>query len=482
MTGGRGPLAGFRPPVMLGGVCALDVSRRQFLRLGTGAAAGAVLAGLGLLAPSPALAVVGIDDALLGSLVLLVATLGGYAVSRSTANVSLQALGYGFNDYIHDSLKVDAAIGQAVADANNMGVELERQRAQDAADAIASGTGLFADVMASAAESGRVALDGFLSGAGELPAVLRSLVAGFVGGLSVTDTTVPNQTSFGASGTVFPFPFLVADWDYLDSLGLSVDNAGYDGYVMTLSKNYNTTGSGASVGTLLLYRGSIDFSRSNDSTVRIVLDGYKGRTYSIWTRSFGSIGFRDDGIASNLQFDHQSSYIDVVSPAVVSGSLLPGVDRAADAPDVIGAGYGSVPLGHDLVINGDDEVVSAGTLPLPTAIPDVWGDYVGTLTDALAGVVPGTVSLPVPVSQPVVVGTAEGVQTMPISQAISTDTSLARPVAPPYVPPVSPITPPVTVPDGPWVPAVTLPFEQVWPFNMIYSMLGVFDALGGGGS
>lgn len=57
------------------------ITRREFLGLG-GVAAFACASGLGLSAPRRAYAVAGIDDALLGGLVILVATLGGYAFSR----------------------------------------------------------------------------------------------------------------------------------------------------------------------------------------------------------------------------------------------------------------------------------------------------------------------------------------------------------------------------------------------------------------
>ena len=64
----------------------------------------------------------------------------------------------------------------------------------------------------------------------------------------------------------------------------------------------------------------------------------------------------------------------------------------------------------------------------------MFGDYVGTLNDILAGVVPGQISLPVSVAEPVVVGTAEGVQSMSITDAIAGETSLSAALNPPVGP------------------------------------------------
>ena len=110
---------------------------------------------------------------------MLVATLGGYR-GRTVANVSLDTLGYGFSDFVSDANNQAAAVTKAIADANNLGVELNRSNAENAAQSIAAGTGYFAEVMGNAATSGRVALDNFISGAGELPGVLRSLVGNYV--------------------------------------------------------------------------------------------------------------------------------------------------------------------------------------------------------------------------------------------------------------------------------------------------------------
>lgn len=468
----------------------MDIDRRDFFRLGGGVAAYAVVAGLGL-RPRRAYAVAGIDDVTLGGLVLLIATLGGYAVSKSVANVSLQALGYGFSDFVSDSANQAAAVTQTLADANNLSVELSRSNAEQAAASIAAGTGYFAEVMSDAATTGRVALDNFISGASELPGVLRNLVGSFVS----TELGTSLQGSrllpgcVGADGVVTNAGG-VFSYDDISTSGLAFTNS-----LQNMGTNSDVDLSGATWAIDSVRRRVSD----NNVAAHYFLYGNQlpkltwansGRTLNI-TSSDGTTTFNRldvttgqviTSIGSSVGSSSTAYYTEYVfSGSLVSGSALPVVDRAVDAPDVIGPGYDSLPLGNDLVIDpSTNDVVSAGSLPLPTGIPDVFGDFVGTLNDALAGVVPGVIGLPVSVSEPVVVGTAEGVASMPISDAIATETSLAASLEPPTpTPPPGTVDPPVTVPDGPWTPAIALPFQQLWPFNMIYSMVEVFAALGG---
>lgn len=468
---------------MQGFVC----DRRGFLRFGLGVASFSVLSGLGLVSPKRADAIAGIDDAALGGLVLLVATLGGYALSRSVANVSLDALGYGFSDFCTDADNQAAAVTKAIADANNLGVELNRSNAEQAAAAISNGTGYFAEVMAGAADSGRVALDNFISGAGELPGVLRTLVGDYVGTrLGVNANLLPGCVGTDlASG--FSFDSLsvnnqgVIAAQNFDRMveGLNVDDATW----CIASSSYNNNNN-SYLGGNIVY-GSVPVSLTPNNEGRTLTISSTMTTKNISYISYDSSGIADGPYSvQSLRIGRWPNYMRTdftFSGNFVSGSALPAVDRAMDAPDVIGPGYDSLPLANDLVIDPNtDEVTSAGSLPLPTSIPDVFGDYVGTLNDMLAGVVPNVIGLPVSVSEPVVVGTAEGVQTMSITDAISSATSLEGVVVPPAPnPPPGTIDPPVDVPEGPWTPAVTLPFEQLWPFNMIYSMIQVFDELGG---
>ena len=472
-----------------------SLSRREFFGLGLGAGSFAVVSGLGLLRPRRAYAVAGIDDVVLGGLVILVATLGGYAFSRSVANVSLDALGYGFSDFVSDAGNQAEAVTQAIADANNLGVELNMSNAENAAQSIAAGTGYFAQVMGDAATSGRVALDNFISGAGELPGVLRNLIGNFISSevatTSLLDIDYSNSLAdYTQFGTGFTIPFSVGVTTFgslaakFTELGGTLPT-GYDNLYFWLNSNWQSSTLNTLVGSFCFFNDMISYqipTAGNQVTVNTVNSGvliYQIRVGS--TNSEKTLVISSSSRANNFTIVH-GSRINLISDGFVTGGTLPGVDRAADTPDVIGPGYDSLPLANDLVIDpSTDEVVSAGSLPLPTGIPDVFGDFVGTLNDILAGVIPGQISLPVSVAEPVVVGTAEGVQSMSISDAIAGETSLAAAVSPPVgpYPPYDPVEPPVDVPEGPWTPAVSLPFELIWPFNMIYSFVELFEQLGG---
>lgn len=462
------------------------LSRREFILLGGGVASYATFAGLGLMLPRRAHAVAGIDDLALGGLVLLVATLGGYAFSRSVANVSLDALGYGFSDFVRDSNNQAAAVTQAIADANNLGVELNRSNAENAAQSIAAGTGYFAEVMSEAATSGRVALDNFISGAGELPGVLRNLVGSFVETkLNASDSALlPGSTLTGEyvnGGVPFSLDTLNGLF-YVDNMA-EMTSSNDAAWCMVYRMFYNSIPE--NVYYQVVYgTGRVNITKITDKTFEIsAVDGLLHRSSYQINLGVQTTPYNDTKSSLSYQTtSSQSTYRYTFSANMVSGGSLPLVDRAADAPGVIGPGYDSLPLANDLVIDpSTDEVVSAGSLPLPSGIPDVFGDYVGTLNDILAGVLPGQISLPVSVAEPVVVGTAEGVQSMSISDAIAGETSLAAAISPPVgpYPPYDPVEPPVDVPEGPWTPAVSLPFELIWPFNMIYSFVELFEQLGG---
>lgn len=463
----------------------MELDRRDFLRLG-GVAAFACASGLGLSVPRRAYAVAGVDDALLGGLVLLVATLGGYAFSRSVANSTLDAMGYGFSDFVSDAGNQAAAVTKTLADANNLGVELNRSNAEQAAQSIAAGTGYFAQVMGDAATTGRVALDNFISGAGELPGVLRNLVGSYIGtnvvsgygaGFSrVMDNATLNDNVVSGGGSLSGYTSLLSVGsveDILDLSGQSIGAGSSFAINTRLSNNWGETYEE-------YYFGSFTNSWFTSGILNIYSSDGFTRVTKNWSNAYITETLNSVGISLAPSTQYTKSV--AISGNFLGSGALPVVDRAADAPDVIGPGYDSVPLANDLVIDPNtDEVTSAGSLPLPQAIPDVFGDYVGTLEDLLAGVVPGMLGLPISTAEPVVVGTAEGVQSMPISEAVTTETTLAASadVPVPTPPPVSPIEPPVDVPEGPWTPAITLPFEQLWPFNMIYSMVEIFEQLGG---
>lgn len=462
----------------------MDLTRRKFFKVSKGAAAAAVLAGLGLsCSPRKAHAIVGIDDALLGAVVVAVATLGGYALyNQYSGNLGLQAVGASFGSYVSSAPNRTAAAAAAAQIAATYGLTTTQERFSTAADSIANGAGAFADALASASDTGRLVLDGLVSGSDELVGAFRELVSGWLASGSLVDVpqTVPSITTIGTSGGAVSLQFGIASLQQMRAMvnGPAIPS-GYNSGWMEVYKNWANLGNGSGAGVLYLseivrvtesanggitvvtktpqMRGTIK-KRTNPD--RLVIDSFS--TYSTTSFSFGQ--------------PRDSNWY--ITPDLVGAQQLPAVDRPVDAPDVIGAGWDSVPIATDMVISPTTgDIVSAGSVTLPTGVPTTAGDYAAALQGALAGVVTDAIALPLALSVPVTVATPLGVETMPISQAISTETSLQLDYAPDV--PITPVLPPVEIPEGPWTPVVDLPFNQLWPFNMIYSVVELFQTLGG---
>lgn len=464
----------------------MDISRRDFFRIGKGAAAAAIIAGLGLAStPRDAHAIVGIDDALLGAVVVAVATLGGYAFyNQYSGNLGLQAVGASFGNYVSNAPNRTAAAAAAAQIAATYGLTTTQARFETAAESISSGAGAFADAMAAAAESGRLTLDGLVTGTGDLVGAFRELVAGYIAsGVMSGDApmTVPDLTTFGEQQVTLPVSVGVMD-PYAMGIRVGIDTLPVNpvSALLRINKNYANMGNSAA-GWLYLYGTTL--SKLTYSNGRIS-GNLSERAYCYYNqlRYNANTGWSGLGWTSTYADDLVvQSYEDAyLSPSMLRGGQLPVVDRPVDAPDVIGAGWDSVPLATDLVISPTTgEVVTAGSVPLPTSIPTTAGDYAAALQGALAGVVTDAIALPLAISVPVTVATPLGVETMPLSQAISTETSLQLDYAPDI--PISPVLSPVEVPEGPWTPAIDLPFTQVWPFNMIYTFIDTLGALGNAG-
>lgn len=456
----------------------LDLSRREFLGLGRGAAAAAILAGLGLASiPRDAKAVVGIDDALLGAVVVAVASLGGYAMyNQFSGNLGLQAVGASFGNWIQSAPNRTAAAALAAQVAASYGLATTQERFSAAADAIASGSGAFADAMAAASESGRLALDGLVSGTGDMVGAFRELVAGYLGSGALADVpqTLPGLTGFGPNSVTISYPVQVWDWQAMRMLcGATEPSINVTWAALRRGGSWGTIG--ADNGYLFAGDGQITYVNQTSVNWSFGVDG----TTQYTTVKRNAQGFYANGwerISGSVNF-FSNELPGVVTADIVRGPLLPAVDKPADVPDVIGAGWDSVPLATDMVISPTTgEVVSAGSIALPTGIPTTAGDYAAALQGALAGVATDAIALPLSLSAPVTVATPLGVASMPLADAISTETSLQLDYAPDI--PISPVLPPVDVPEGPWTPAVDLPFANVWPFNMIYTFVDTLRGLG----
>lgn len=461
----------------------MDLSRREFLNVTKGAAAAAVLAGLGLAKPRTAYGITGIDDALLGAVVVAMLGLGGYALyDQYSSNLGLEAVGKSFGDYVSVSGNRVAAAQAAATIAATYGVTSTQQRFETAAQSIADGTGAFADAMAQAASTGRLALDSLVSGSSDLVGAMRELVAGYVAsGVMSGDApmTVPDMTTFGEQQLTLPVSVGVMD-PYAMGIRVGIDTLPVNpvSALLRINKNYATVGN-STAGWLFLYGTTLNkITYSNGQ-----LNGnLSERAYCYYNqlRYDANTGWRGTGWTSTFDssfvvFSYEDAYL---SPSMLRGGQLPVVDRPVDAPDVIGAGWDSVPLATDMVISPTTGgIAGAGSVPLPTGIPSTAGDYAAALQGALAGVVPGAIALPQSLTIPVTVATPTGIATMPISEAISTETSLQLDYAPDV--PITPVLPPVEMPEGPWTSVADLPFNQLWPFNMIYSVVELFQTLGG---
>lgn len=434
--------------------------------------------------PCVAYAIAGVDDVALGGLVLLVGALGGYTFTSMVENASTELIGKGFGDFVSTASNRAAAVAATLQAAQRFGVEMDELRAQAAAEAIANGQDWFASAMATATQTGRLALDGVVSGATETAGVLRNLVYSYLAGLAEIDGSSILPGSFAVSAIVtnnFSFDSLTQTNNgtvSITSIESILSGIEYEDGVLWAVSQRCMNGTTFLTWRILYGYGPVSLTAGAGGRTLNAVTNYKmfrvdrnsaGNVTGTYSVTNATIGRDNSNVSSYYQF----------SANMASGSVvLPGVDRSIDAPDVITPGYNSVPLGQDMVVDPETGAVTgAGSIALPTGIPDVVTGLNEWLTDSLGAVVPGTIALPVPISTPAVVATPDGITTMPIDTARNSDTSI---VAPGYVPPpVSPIVPPVSVPAGPWEPAVRLPFEQVWPFNMVYSVLQMFQQLGG---
>lgn len=458
----------------------MDLTRRQFFGFGRGAAAAAVLAGLGLAStPRRAKAIIGVDDAVLGAIVVAVATLGGYALyNQYSGNLGLQAIGADFGNYVSSSQNRTAAAVRAAELAALYGLGTTQANFETAAQSISDGTGAFLDAVNAAADTGRLALDGLVSGAGDLVGAFRELVNGYFssGVLSDIPQTLPGYTVAGPQQTILTRTLYV--WDYQTMrmfVGASEPPITVSWAILKLMQDWQVLNNDDK-GYFICGDGEVTYV--NDVGNNSVTIGVNGNVYRTTVKRNANGLYSQSWVRGNTANTIFGTDIGYVTGDIVSGPMLPGVDRPADAPDVIGSAWDSLPIASDMVISPTTgDIVSAGSIALPTGIPTTAGDYAAALQGSLAGVVADSIALPLSLEASVTVATPAGVAAMPISEAIASETSLQLDYAPDI--PIDPVMPPVDVPEGPWTPVVELPFMNVWPFNMIYTFIDTMSRLGG---
>lgn len=457
------------------------LTRREFFRCGLGGAVTMALASVAPLVPTEAYAIAGVDDAVVGALLIAMMALSGYTVATTLTSTSLANMGYSFSEFAADANNQQAAVARALADANNLGVQVNRQNAEDAAAAIAAGTGAFADWIGDVAATGRATIDGWLGGAGANQAALWGLVSQWRDAVVQTfETATADSTMAGKAGQRVYDYFGTVRVAELGELSQLIDYTFPDGTVwaMTLSgyvgaqdERYVFYGTDSRYYPFYTYRYS---GQVTPIVLKCQGGAYFVRRTSTWKEpvALGS-GFT----MYNNPSDAMYKGYPIVTPGVLSGGVLPGVDKAADCPETLGAGYDITPVGADAVVGSDGSITDSGTIAVPigVALPGVDVPYAQGLYGLDAGVVSGIQELPYSADlTDAWVGTPEGVVSMPISQAIASSTSIGA-TAEPSVPVVPPNTPDV----GPWTPAYDLPFYEVWPFNMIYTFVEQLSVLGG---
>lgn len=433
-----------------------------------------------MLVPSQALAIAGVDDAVVGALLLAMMGLAGYTVATTLTSTSLANMGYSFSQFAADVNNQQAAVTRALADANNLGVQVNRQNAEDAAAAIAAGTGAFGDWLADVAATGRATIDGWLGGSGANQAALWGLVTEWRSAI-LGELETPGLDSVMASNgarlyNYFATVRLAGLSDFETTLGITMP-AGVT-WVWCARSVWQNPSSG--VGGLQCFCGTDDYKPTirwyDQSRGQIIFS--PASYYQLRVQS-GSL-YWYALTAQSFVYNESSSYYPgypIITPNVITGSVLPGVDKAPDCPETLGAGYDITPVGADAVIGQDGTITNSGSIAVPIGVtlPGVDVPYSQGLYGLDAGVVSGLRTLPYSAElTDAWVGTPEGVVSMPISQAIASSTSIGA-TAVPSVPVVPPGTPDV----GPWQPAYSLPFYDVWPFNLVYTFVKEISALGG---
>lgn len=443
------------------------LDRRGFLRLGLGGAVTVALSAVAPLIPTDAYAIAGVDDAVVGALVLAMMGLAGYTVSTALTSTSLASMGYSFSEFAQDVSNQQAAVTRALADANNLGVQVERQRAEDAAAAIAAGTGAFGDWISGVASSGRAAIDGWLGGVGANQAALWGLLAEYV----ATELGVLSRPAAGAK--------FFADESY------SFADTGIKCYVMGLSELLALYPDVPVPSGVLWAVGEIDQTGhprlwTGDGMYPVFRpadswgDSYSYIQCTEWSYDYPTNKYKP---ISRQSITCAQRYEYYFSSDILVGPMLPGVDKAPECPETLGAGYSMTPIGADAVVGQDGTITNSGSIAVPigVALPGVDVPYSQGLYGLDAGVVSGLRSLPYSAElTDAWVGTPEGVVSMPITQALEGSTSIGATVEPSV-----PVVPPGTPDVGPWTPAYNLPFYDVWPFNLVYSFVSELSTLGG---
>lgn len=481
------------------------LTRRDFVRASCGVGAGAVLAGLGLSSsPRDADAAVVVDDAILGTALLVLAGLLGVGLGFKTytdlQNGVPAAIGNSLRRYVSNGSNQSAIVGMAAQDAQNVlgavYTEAELQEAFQSGEWIdgfvnsITSTGSDAlDWLNARSKDAALAWGALKAWSGMLsPNYVTSYVQGVQMGV-VDAPDFMSLVSAPAAMTSSYFP----PFEEKTSLSLYYPNSRFPTKVEAFDVSPTFVNSSAeAVGNGLFFYpnnyGGLDWRYSG---IRCC---YYNDRKSRWDiSSAGNDRFYVNATGSNAVFN--VTYRGLSYDGANLTSVDPTIDRTVDTPQSIDPanwGFGVPVIGTDSVIADDglrntghllapgtlDELLRDGSLTVPWA-DLVYGGGVG-LTDARVRGIEGDVSVPlgypIPLDVPVTVsvpleGTGYGTQTMTLEDALATgaDTSISRPV-PLQATPFYPVNPPGTNSSPPTT-FPTIPFESFFPFNMLFSWL-----------
>ena len=477
------------------------LTRRDFVRGSCGVAAGAALAGLGLsVSPRDADAAVVVDDAILGTALLVLAGLLGVGLGFKTytdlQNGVPAAIGNSLRRYVSNSANEGAIVGMAAQDAQNvLGAVYTEAQLQEA---FQSGEWIDGFVQ-SITSTGSDALDWLNARTADAAVAWGSLKA-WSGMLSPDYVTSYVQgVQMGAVSPMNFMSFVGAPTEQTSTYNPPFEVKTSMCYFLP---NPSTVWARVQVFCWPVAPTYVDSQPSGVVPDGLYVYPYNGGLKCRWVgvQSYSWSGSRkrwDGGSSGDVGFTLTPPYgatyraFDSVSLT----SVDPTIDRTIDTPqsiDPANYGFGVPVIGTDSVIADDglrntghllspgtlEELLRDGSLTVPWA-DLVYGGGVG-LTDARVRGIEGDASIPlgypIPLDVPVTVsvpveGTGYGTQTMTLEDALTTgvDTSISQAV-PLQGTPFYPVNPPGTnasPPSG----FPTIPFEDFFPFNMLFSWL-----------
>lgn len=492
------------------GVYIMDLSRREFIG---GAAATAICAGLGFASsPRKVYAVAGVDDAVIGSAIIVILGLLGVQlvhIGVAIAESDLPAaVGASFRGFCTDTSNVQSAIQTGMADSaasyRQTITEYQMQQNVHADD-------WFDNLCSGLVDAQGVVLD-FVNAGTAQACLLWSLIKNWLGMASADWSTVSvNGMSYGNVdartwlSSVSAPAAMISAFDSLTGQGAEIRDNCKMFFGCVRKVDYRTTYYDAYLFDNVLPHVSGDFTGLNNCvdynrhyssgeseavTGRFFArDGVAGSTRCLsvnWNASGGS-SWKTSNSGSFAVGQSRWDYKSLAGYGIDAGVNYPQQGALDNAPDVLNGrvGYGDQAiLGSDMVVDGNN-VTSAGHVGLGADVLGggnvaadyndlVWDGRAGVVTDISGVVADSAGAISIPIDTPVTVGVVDGVvtgtATRSIADARATDTSLSRVGTGEGT--LQPGMPDGTNPNVPNDnPFSKIPFASVFPFNIPFSIV-----------